>query len=86
MAARALGPLPPLGSMWGRPRAAGGSPATEASAAAALAARRGGAAVSSALFRLRGRYQAFLALLVLYHLLFSQVLRMQSLFFNFELR
>ncbi|KAK8450926.1 hypothetical protein SEVIR_6G122200v4 [Setaria viridis] len=55
MAARALGPLPPLGSMWGPPRAAAGSPAIEASAAAAHAAPRGGAAVSSALSGLRGR-------------------------------
>nr|CAB3482687.1 unnamed protein product [Digitaria exilis] len=55
MAARALGPPSPLVSMWGPPRAAAGSPATEA-AAAAHAARRGGAAVSSALSGLRGRH------------------------------
>ncbi|CAO2201342.1 unnamed protein product [Urochloa humidicola] len=56
MAARALGPLPPLGSMWGPPRAAAGSPSTEAATAAAHAARRGGAAVSSALSGLRRRH------------------------------
>ncbi|XP_062193076.1 ribonuclease E/G-like protein, chloroplastic isoform X2 [Phragmites australis] len=56
MAARALGPPPPLGSMWGAPRAAAGSTATEVSAAAAHASRRGGAAVSSVLSGLRGRH------------------------------
>ncbi|KAL6639950.1 hypothetical protein ACP70R_022260 [Stipagrostis hirtigluma subsp. patula] len=52
MAARALGPLPPLGTMWGSPRTAAGSTATEA----AHPSRRGGAAVSSALSGLRGRH------------------------------
>ncbi|KAG2577956.1 hypothetical protein PVAP13_6NG155900 [Panicum virgatum] len=42
--------------MWGPPRAAAGSPVTEAYAAAAHAARRGGAAVSSSLSGLRGRH------------------------------
>ncbi|KAL6894920.1 hypothetical protein ACP4OV_007540 [Aristida adscensionis] len=48
MAARALGPPPPLGSMWGAPRAA--------AAEAAHPSRRAGAAVSSALLALRGRH------------------------------
>ena len=61
LAAHALPAPPPLGSMWGPPRAAAGSPVTEAYAAAAHAARRGGAAVSSALSGLRGRYRTFLA-------------------------
>ncbi|KAK3123191.1 hypothetical protein QOZ80_8AG0625870 [Eleusine coracana subsp. coracana] len=53
MAARALGPSPPLGSMWGPPRAASVFPSTEAPL---HHPRRGGAAVSSALYGLRGRH------------------------------
>ena len=85
MAARALAPPSPLGSMWGPPRAPAGSPVTEASAAAAHAARRGGAAVSPALSGLRGRYRTFLASpkLCIICLLFLRVPRMQSLFLFF---